>query len=261
MSVSGTLDNLRDTTQNNFVMGFDNNASYLIRGASFDKGADGEYRLVQQNKDAPVLQTSKRGSAGVYEVPLYDAKAASKASTITDILAESMSAVRACKADIFCYPDEPKWQDIMYKNVIYDAKVVIPSANVYALAKSIMHKHRQWGHPGPEVLRQILIEKGTKRSLRLAKRVHDLFEPCNACLSGGSTKRPHVRDHSQPSTKATRPMQHIAADCTGEQNIVSMGTPTLSGASIIYEIIDTYSHYIWIWLIKSTAQVTPIVSE
>ena len=52
MSVSGTLDNLRDTTQNDFVMGFDNDASYLIRGASFEKGADGEYRLMQQNKNA-----------------------------------------------------------------------------------------------------------------------------------------------------------------------------------------------------------------
>ena len=259
VSVGSTLDELRRTTRNDFVMGFDNDASYLIRGARFEKGSDGEYRLHQYDADAPVLQTRGDGPAGVYEVPLYDVRASDEADACA--LAASFNKMRACKAHLFSYPSEPQWQDLIYNDVVYDARVASTSTNAYALTKAIMRKHRQWGHPGREVLRQMLLAKGTTRSKRMARRVHDLSEPCNACLSGSSTKQPHTRDDDQPSTRATRPMQHMASDCAGEQNIVSMGTPTLSGATIIFIIICTYSRYLWLWLLKSVSEVTSITTE
>ena len=265
MSVGATLDNLSQMTNNKFIMGFDNEASFLIRGAHFEKDVDGEYRLRQQDTNAPVLKTSSRGEgpAGVYEVPLYDARVSEEESAKTSSLEKPLSSLHACKAHLFNYPTEPKWEELRYDNdnVVFDAKVALPSPNVYALAKAIMRKHREWGHPGPEALRQMLIAKGTKRSLRMARRVHQLFDPCNACLSGFSNKQPHVRDDSQPSTKSTRPLQHVASDCTGEQNIVSMGSPSLSGATIIFIIICTFSRYLWLWLLKSTSEVTGIVDE
>ena len=74
-------------------------------------------------------------------------------------------------------------------------------------------------------------------------------------------KQSHARDEAQPSTKATRPMQHVASDCTGEQDIVVIGTTTLSGASIIFIIKCTYSRYLWLWLLKSVNEVTPMHSK
>ena len=95
VSVGATLNNLHETTNKEFIMGFDRHASYLIRDATFQKGADGEYRLCQQNSSAPVLKTSTRGkgSAGVYEVPLYDAQASEKSAGATRVLSACINEV------------------------------------------------------------------------------------------------------------------------------------------------------------------------
>ena len=153
ISVGATLDELTNSANNDFVMGFDQNASYLIRGAKFKRGSDGLFRLRQQNPNAPVMRTATRGkgSAAVYEVPLYDAQISQSVNDIEECaFSASIQKVYACKAHMFAYPKEPKWESLHYKHSVYDARVGIPSSNSYAMAKDIMERlpcvfpHRRW---------------------------------------------------------------------------------------------------------------------
>ena len=119
VSVGATLDELKKTTNNgdDFVMGFDNDASFLIRGARFEKGNDGKYRLRQDDVNAPVLQTSVRdgGSSGVYKVPLYDAAFFASAKKVEEYaFRASIKRVYGRNSHLFSYPKEPVWGDLKY---------------------------------------------------------------------------------------------------------------------------------------------------
>ena len=262
LSVGSGLDEAEKQTGAKFIHAFDTRGSYLIRNAVMTKDSDGSIGM-QMQQPAEIMQTSTRSAepSAVYEAPLYDDRVPNVSHT------KQISAMRstvlpdvATLKDLPIYPHEPKWQNFKHNYTIFDAKVAVPSMNVSTLTKEIMRRHNAWGHPGPRVLRAMLRAKGTQHSKRLSRKVMDLFQPCNACLSGSSHKQPHVRDPEQPTTKATRALQHVSSDCNGPHNIFA-DTPTMSDAKFIFIILCQYSHFLWLWLLASTKQVTKIVEE
>ena len=158
------------------------------------------------------MQTATRGpgESAVYEAPLYDDMPATVHPPQQRL--PTQASCRALLSEIkqlpqrSVYSTEPNWQNQPQPRVIFDANVAIPSNNISQLTRAIMRKHNAWGHPSPRVLREMLRAKGTQHSKRLAKKVMDLFQSCNFCLSGCSHKQPHVRDPDQPTTKAIRPL-------------------------------------------------------
>ena len=259
LSVGSVLDNLHHDTGKQFVMAFDRFNSYLMRDAKFHKRGDKGFTLSHPTQPDAIMETSKRssGEAGVYEVPLYESNADHTQSKTPAVNAATIKAF----ASLPTYRQEPDWRHLKKCIEVYDAEVEVPTANASAISKEIMRKHRVWGHPAKRVLREMLLAKGTQRSKRLAKKVDTHFTPCNDCLSGLSRAQPHKRDMSQPTTKPTRPLQHVMSDCLGAQNIAASETPTLSGAKTLFLTSCQYSHYGWAWLIKSLREVTPAVKE
>lgn len=263
MSVGSTLDELKRSNKRDFVMAFDDESTYLMRDAKIMRCGDHSFRLRHDSNPASIIQVATRGHdpGAVYEVPLYDDQAT------TDVRASSAEANHFPSAsmkrggELPSYAEEPQWHRLKNQELIFDARVAVPSANASAMTKSIMRYHNAWGHPAPEALRQMLLAKNTQRSKRLARKVHDLFQPCNACLSGSSRKQPHVRDPAQPTTRATRPWQHVMSDCTGQQNIAVECAKSMSGAKIIYMTRDQYTKYTWLWLLTTVSEVTPVTAS
>ena len=264
LGVGCTLDALCTANNRDFVMVFDRNASYLMRDAKFSKVPDGGFVLHHPNHPSSVMETARRGpgQSGVYEVPLYDHQSVDiRAAAISETSDSFPFAEVKAMSSLPFYKTEPNWHRMPSGTPVFNADIDTPSTNVSLLTRDIMRKHNAWGHPGPKVLHQMLLQKGTQRSKRLAKKVFDLFQPCNGCLSGSSHKQPHTRDAEQPSSVAVRPMQHIMSDCMGKQNLAIATTPTCSGATIIYLISCQYSKYVWLWLLQSTSDVTAVTEQ
>jgi len=215
------------------------------------------------NTLAKPLQLATRrgpGQSGVYEAPLYDSQ-----SNQANVRAHSTACnatLRLKNIKVFSslpvHDYKPNWHCMPTTTPIFNANVDTPSVNESLMARDIMRKHNAWGHPSPAVLREMLMQRGTQRSKRLARKVNDLSQLCNGCLSGSSHKQPHTCDPGQPSSVAIRPMQHMMSDCMGKQDL---DTPTLSGSIIIYIISCQFSKYFWLWLLSSTSDVTAITEQ
>ena len=261
LAVGSTLDSLSTSNKRNFVMAFDRHATYLMRDAEFTKTADGGYLLHHPSHSAAIMQAARRtpGSSGVYEAPLYDQQNAEANHTPSNALEATaiMDNIKALSS-LPVHHHEPKWHKMPNHVPIFNTTVDIPSVNQSLLSRDIMRKHNAWGHPSPAVLKEMLLQKGTQRSRRLAKKVNDLFQFCNGCLSGSSHKQPHTSNPEQPTSVAVRPMQHMMSDCMGKQDI---DTPTLSGYTIIYIIACQFSKYLWLWLLESTSDVTAVTEQ
>ena len=140
--------------------------------------------------------------------------------------------------------------------IVFDGDVERMSKNHSNMERDIMRLHTSWGHVGPKVLKQMLIASGTQKHKRLARKIHELSPLCNACLERRSQTQPHSRDHSQPTSKATRALQRICADSTGRSNI-----PTLGGYWYAYIHSCQYTSFSWMWMVASMTQVKAIVDD
>lgn len=137
------------------------------------------------------------------------------------------------------------------QSLVFDDNIPLPSTNQSNMEAEL---RRLWGHPGPKVMRLMLLQSGTQRHRRLAKKVYELNPTCNFCLEGSSQAASHTRDELQPTSKATKPRQRACSDCTGIHNIVTLG-----GARIAFIIVDQYCKYCWLWMIESTPHVPGII--
>ena len=75
-------------------------------------------------------------------------------------------------------PAEPK------QSIVFDDNVQLPSINQNNMETELRRLHHCWGHPGPKVMRLMLLKSDTQRHRRLAKKVYELQPTCNACLEG-----------------------------------------------------------------------------
>ena len=261
LAVGSTLDALSKTNDRDFVMAFDRHATYLMRDAKFTKATDGGYFFHHPPSSTAIMQTARRGPghSGVYEAPLYDSQSTcahrfQPTKTETTVQLAEIKALSSLPVHNYV----PNWHCMPTDVPIFNADVTTLSANESLIARDIMRKHNAWGHPSPAVLREMLLQRGTQRSKRLARKVRELSQLCNGCLSGSSHKQPHPCDPEQPTSVAVRPMQHMMSDCMGKQDI---DTPTPSGFTIVYVIACQFSKYLWLWLLKSTSDVTAVTEQ
>ena len=264
-STGAILDNLSKSNNRDFVMAFDRRATYLMRDATFCRQANGGFTLQHPTHPSAIMEAARRGpgKSGVYEVPLYDIQQSTAAAAHAlrgQPPSFPLAAVKAMSS-LPIYDYTPNWHRMPNGVTIFNSEIETPSVNASIMSRDIMRKHNAWGHPSPAVLKQMLMLKGTQRSKRLARKVDDLFQSCNGCLSGCSHKQPHSRDPEQPSSAAVRPMQHMMSDCLGKQNLAIATTPTHTGATIVYVVSCQYTKYKWLWLLQSTTDVTPVTEQ
>src|ERR1043165_5730093 len=103
--------------------------------------------------------------------------------------------------------------------------------------------HARMGHVNFDSLRQ-LSTKGMARGL---PKIQHPSQVCDACITGKQSRLPFP---SQASFRATRPLELVHADLCGTI------TPTsLAGNNYFFLIVDDYSRYMWIYMLKSKDQV------
>ena len=246
VSLPSAIDSLQRRYKRKITMIFDDAAAYIFKDLSVEPHPRKRGRfVVEAHNSASGMQTATRQKqdAGIYVVPFdneqiaWDAPSAEHTAQLTqqerDMITPAFTA-----------------------STVFNKEVEIPTRNQSNMIRELQRLHNCWSHPGKEAMRKMLLQSGTQRHRRLARKVHDLQPQCNCCLEGMSNASPHIRDKSQPTSKATRALQRVCSDCTGTSNI-----PSLSGALIAFIIVCQFSKYMWLWMLQSTAQVTNVVKK
>ena len=244
ISVGSTIDSLQRKYKRKICMVFDDHASYIFKDVCVAPSLTKRRRYTlraRSSSNGMKASTRMPNSSDVYHVPLHD-----RDDQLNNNHNHESGGVSAAPAAVLKKGTK--------QAIIFDDNVQLPSKNQSNIEAELRRLHNCWGHPGPAVMRLMLLQSGTQRHKRLAKKVYELQPTCNHCLEGTSQAASHQRVDEQPTSKATRPLQRVSSDCTGPHNIA-----TLSGARIAFIIVDQYCKYCWLWLISSTSQVLGIV--
>ena len=228
------VDSLQKKFKRKIAVVFDEASAYIFKDVEVRPSRRKKKRFsLHQSHGASGMLTANRepGDTGIYIVPtgrkrsrLDERQRHNDALVDTRHQARSSKVKRKRKASLLTKEERklavPKPAPC---EVLFDAGIQRMSKNKLNMERDIMRLHTSWGHVGPKVLKKMLNASGTQKHKRLAKKLNELAPICNACLQGRSQAQPHSRDHEQPTSKATRPMQRICADSTGRSNIPTIG--------------------------------------
>ena len=266
LGVGSMIDSLQKKFKRKITVVFDEASAYIFKDVDVRPlpRKRGRFALHQRSSTSGMLTANREpGDTGIYIVPTDREKPRTSSSRQQrEVNVDAKHQARSSKMKKKKKPLLTKRErDLAVPapppcEIVFDGKVERMTRNKSNMERDIMRLHTSWGHVGPRVLKHMLDASGTQKHKRLAKKLHELAPICNACLEGRSQAQPHSRDHEQPTSKATRPLQRICADSTGKSNI-----PTLGGHWYAYLHSCQYTGYSWLWMIASLTQVKPIVED
>ncbi|KFD64371.1 hypothetical protein M514_23395 [Trichuris suis] len=115
---------------------------------------------------------------------------------------------------------------------------------------SLEQRHHRFGHRDPNAVKKLLTD-GLVHGLILEGSEHEL-PPCECCIRGKLNQQPFPNSKS----RATKPLGLIHSDLCGP-----MRTATPSGNRYCLTVIDDYSRYAVVWLLKHTSHVPNAIQE
>ena len=259
------IDSLQKKFKRKIAVVFDDAAAYIFKDVDVRPSPQkrGRFSLHKQPKTSGMLTANREpGDTGIYIVPTHTTcsrvhPTGLRADTTTRVTHHARSSEMKQKPLLLTKKERDLAAPLPEPSeIVFDGDVERMSKNHSNMERDIMRLHTSWGHVGPKVLKQMLIASGTQKHKRLARKIHELSPLCNACLERRSQTQPHSRDHSQPTSKATRALQRICADSTGRSNI-----PTLGGYWYAYIHSCQYTSFSWMWMVASMTQVKAIVDD
>ena len=193
MSVGSTIDSLQKKYNRKICMLFDEGSTYIFKDVNVVASKRKENRFtIKSNGTSNGLRaaTRKPGSSEVYHVPLYgnEDPCYDRANDNRHRSTAAQSSALLTKVErIAAKVPAPK------QTLVFDDNIPLPSANQSNMEAEIRRLHNCWGHPGPTVMRLMLLQSGTQRHRRLARKVYELNPICNFCLEGSSKAAAHTR--------------------------------------------------------------------
>ena len=109
-------------------------------------------------------------------------------------------------------------------------------------SRTIMDWHRSLGHLNFSDLLGMSEKLGIKKPYTIPE--------CKTCSLAKISKRPHKKDKSKSKIESTQPLERIHTDLSGK-----IRTPAIEGYQYFLTLIDDYSRYLTVFLIKSKQEV------